>query len=189
MTRRWFNTVDAQKLLGEPSEPDGILFVDVGGSNGAEASAMARAYPNLKGSIIVQDLAGPIEDGKSRLATNVTGQVYDFYTPQPVVGAKNYFLHQVLHDWPDEQCRKILTNQKDALVKGYSRILINEIVVPDRGAGWYEVGVDMIMMCCLSATERTESEWRALIESAGLQMTEILDCDGAGEKIIVVELP
>lgn len=189
MSRRWFEVVDAERLLGEASEPDAPLFVDIGGSNGAEASAMHHAYPSLKGSIVVQDLEGPIADSKSKLPPGVVGQVYDFFTPQPLFGAKNYFLHMVLHDWPDEQCRKILSTQKDALVKGYSKILINEIVVPDRGAGWYEMGVDMIMMTCLSATERTETEWRSLIESSGLSLSEILDCDGEGEKILVVELP
>lgn len=189
MTRRWFNVVNATEVLGEATNPDAPLFVDVGGSNGKEASLMLAKYPNLKGGIVVQDLAGPIEDGKPKLPAGITAQVYNFFTPQPIIGAKNYFLHQVLHDWPDAQCREILSNQKAALVKGYSRILINDIVVPDRNAGWYEMGVDMIMMVCLSATERTETEWRTLVDSAGLQVTEILDCDGENEKIIVVELP
>ena len=189
MTRRWFEVLDTYSILGEASDTNSPLLVDVGGSNGSDASALLRVCPELKGSIVVQDLEGPIADSKSKLPAGIVGQVYDFFTPQPVIGAKNYFLHMVLHDWPDEQCRRILSNQKEALVKGYSKILINEIVVPDRGAGWYEMGVDMIMMTCLSSTERTESEWRNLIKSAGLIVSEILNCNGEGEKILVVELP
>ncbi|KAG6354382.1 hypothetical protein INS49_004399 [Diaporthe citri] len=30
-------------------------------------------------------------------------QVHDFFTPQPVKGARAYFTRSVLHDWPDEQ--------------------------------------------------------------------------------------
>ena len=188
MARRWFEVVDTYSVLGEASGAEAPLLVDVGGSNGSDATALLRACPKLKGSIVVQDLEFPIVDSKNKLPSGIVGQVYDFFTPQPIFGAKNYFLHMVLHDWPDAQCRQILGNQKKAMVRGHSKILINEIVVPDQGAGWYEMGVDMIMMTCLSATERTETEWRNLIESSGLVLSEILGCDGEWEKVLVVDL-
>lgn len=82
-----------------------------------------------------------------------------------------------------------MSNLKPALEPGYSKILINEIVVPDRRAEWYSTSVDMLMMACHSSAERREKHWRALIESAGLKISKIWDCDGAAEKLIEVELP
>lgn len=55
-------------------------------------------------------------------------QVHDFFTPQPIKGARAYFMRSVLHDWPDEQCRKILGHLKDAMDPGYSKILISDCV-------------------------------------------------------------
>jgi hypothetical protein len=74
------------------------------------------------------------------------------------------------------------------MVKGHSKVLLNEIVIPDTGADWYSTSVDMIMMAVHSATERTEADWRRLLESAGLKLTKIWDCEGAPEKLIEAEL-
>jgi len=46
----------------------------------------------------------------------------------------------------------------------------------------------MLMMVCHASTERREKQWRALIESAGLKICKIWDCDGEPEKLIEVEL-
>jgi O-methyltransferase domain len=81
-----------------------------------------------------------------------------------------------------------LSNLKPALEPGYSKILINEIVVPDRRAQWYSTSVDMLMMAVHASAERREKQWRALIESAGLKISNIWDCGGAAEKLIEVEI-
>jgi len=81
-----------------------------------------------------------------------------------------------------------LSNLKPALEPGYSKILINEIVVPDRRAQWYSTSVDILMMVAHSAAERREKQWRALVESVGLKISKIWDCGGAPEKLIEVEL-
>jgi hypothetical protein len=36
---------------------------------------------------------------------------------------------------------------------------LNEIVIPDEKAGWFETSVDMLMMQVHSAQERREREW------------------------------
>lgn len=95
----------------------------------------------------------------------------------------------MLHDWPDASCVEILSNLKPALEKGYSKILINEIVVPDVNAHWFATSVDFIMMACHASQERREKHWRALIESVGgLKLSKIWDCGGAPEKLIEIEL-
>ena len=81
------------------------------------------------------------------------------------IGAKYYYMRNILHDWPDEQCKQILSNLKPALRKGHSRILLNEIIIPDVGSGWFETGVDMIMLNCHSAQERREKHWVELVDS------------------------
>ena len=94
----------------------------------------------------------------------------------------------VLHDWPKDECKRALENLKPAMKPGYSRILLNEIVIPDVNAHWFATSVDMLMMLVHAAQERREVEWKELIESVpGLRMTKVWDVQGALEKIIEIE--
>lgn len=189
MNRRWFELVDLDQALGQVESQDSPLIVDVGGSVGHDLIALHESHPELDGRLILMDLPGPIRNAKrSLLPAAIETVEYDFFTPQPIVGAKNYYLHHILHDWPDNTCQEILKNQTPALKRGYSKILINDFVIPAKGAGWHEVGIDMIVMNVLSATERTETEWRSLVESVGLKVSKIWDCAGQPEKLIEVEL-
>ena len=89
-----------------------------------------------------------------------------------VTGAGVYFLRNVLHDWPDEACQKILENVKPALAP-YSRVVIQDQVVPTTGATFLNVGVDIAMMI-FSGMERSEKQWKTLLGSAGLEIVRIL---------------
>jgi hypothetical protein len=82
-------------------------------------------------------------------------------------------MHSILHDWPDEKCSQILQVQKVAMKPGYSRLLIHENVISDINADWQATSLDIIMLAMVSSKERRESEWRELIEAAGLQVLKI----------------
>lgn len=170
--------------------PDEVLMVDVGGSSGHDLVSFREHHANIPGRLVLQDLASAIEAASANAelkAKGIEAYQHDFFTPEPIIGARVYYLKMVLHDWPDEQCVQILANLKPALKKGYSRILLNEIIIPEVGAGWFETSVDMIMMSAHSAQERRENQWRRLVESVGgLKVGEIWDVDGAVEKIIEI---
>lgn len=86
------------------------------------------------------------------------------------MGARAYYFGQVLHDWPDNIVLQILSRVKAAMQKGYSKLLISDIVVPDTGASSSETSFDIQMMALLSGVERTESEWRHLLEGSGFDI-------------------
>lgn len=54
-----------------------------------------------------------------------------------------------------------------------SVILIDEMVIPNTGAAIWPSGQDLQMMMMFGAVERTEDEWRALVDRAGLKVTKI----------------
>jgi hypothetical protein len=56
---------------------------------------------------------------------------------------------------------------------GYSKIFINEIVIPDVGTGLRETNWDWTMLACLSAMERNEQQWRDILTSVGLKVIKI----------------
>ena len=96
-------------------------------------------------------------------------------------------MHSVLHDWPDDRCREILINLKSAMTKGYSKILINENVIPDKGAHFAATGLDMFMMS-FSSTERTDKMWYELLASVGLKVVKIWTYEQGTESLIEAEL-
>ena len=65
---------------------------------------------------------------------------------------------------------------------------MNEIVIPEEKAGWFETSVDMLMMQVHSAQERREREWIGLVHAVGgLVVRRIWDVEGAVEKVIEIE--
>ena len=82
-------------------------------------------------------------------------------------------MHQVFHYWPDEACRKILRNLKTAMKPGYSKLLINDAVLPDRDCPSFAAAADLNMMSISGAMERTKRQWIDLIESVDLRVVRI----------------
>ena len=105
-----------------------------------------------------------------------------------MTGARCYYLRNVLHDWPDDECIQILSQIAKAMEPGYSKILLNEMIVPDVGAEIVATQLDMIMMACFASCERTVSHWRQLIEQAGLKMEKIWTEKADSESVIEVIL-
>ncbi len=98
-------------------------------------------------------------------------------------------MHSTLHDWSDTKCVEILARVKEAMTPGYSRLLINENVIPLRNAQWEATALDMMMMMLLSSCERTEAGWRDLLEKqAGLRIIKIYTVRNGVESIIECEL-
>ncbi|KAL8723965.1 MAG: hypothetical protein Q9166_008201 [cf. Caloplaca sp. 2 TL-2023] len=107
------------------------LFVDVGGSYGSTAVAIALAVDTVH--CIVQDLPEVTVNGPSNIPQALLGRVdfiaHDFFTEQPVKGADVYYFRWIFHDWSDKYCIKILQNLIPALKTG-ARIVISEFIVP-----------------------------------------------------------
>ncbi|MCJ1382181.1 hypothetical protein MMC17_005293 [Xylographa soralifera] len=165
----WLNVypLEAQAAGLDPQAP---LFVDVGGGIGHQCQLLKQTYPNLPGRVILQDLPQTIEHAPP--IDGVSQQAHDFFTPQPVTGARFYYLRNILHDYPDERCLLILKHLKDAMGKD-SVIVIDDMVLQDSGAHWQATQLDLTMMACLGAMERTRKQWYALLEAAGLRIVGI----------------
>ena len=142
--------------------------------------------------LVLQDLQVVLNDAKAKnLDPSIELMAFDFLAEQPVKGARAYFMHWIMHDWPDEVCRRILGRLVEAMKPGYSRILIFDVVIPNTGAYWESTACDMLMMTQLAALERSEDQWHELIEEAGLglKIHKFWRCGQAAvENVIEVEL-
>ena len=85
----------------QEAEDSGRVFVvDVGAAIGAAMKELREAVPQLKGRIVVQDQERVIKAiPEGFLPSSIEPMVHDFYSPQPVKGAKVYSIRRVLHDW------------------------------------------------------------------------------------------
>lgn len=72
--------------------------------------------------------------------------------------------------------------------KGYSKLLICDVVIPPTGASAYQAGMDLNMMSVVSAYERTEAQWRKLINDAGYKVIKIWMDPRGYEGVVEAEL-
>lgn len=184
-----FFPVKERLIDGLESSPNAALLVDIGGNVGHDLEEFHKYHPDAPGRLILEDLPAVVEEARD-LSAVIRPLGYDFHKEQPIKGAKAYYMHSVLHDWPDPVCESILGRVKEAMKPGYSRLLINENVIPGTDAWWETSALDINMMALLSASERTERDWYELIEKrAGLKIVKIWSGGRGVESLIEVEVP
>lgn len=74
---------------------------------------------------------------------------------------------------------------------GYSKLLLHEMIVPEKGATNFHAILDLTMMGFNSGQERTEKEWKALLTKAGFQDIKVWlspqeDADGMVEAMLKI---
>ena len=169
-----FYPVEERLVQGLRHDGDTAAFVDVGGGEGHVLAEFNEKVPTWTGRLVLQEQEPVVHIAKTKPhAPLIELTVHDFFKPQPLRGARAYYMRYILHDWPDEECRTILRHLKDAMEPGYSKILIHECVVADRNPPWQHTALDIYMMALFATQERTEREWRELLSSVGLRVTGI----------------
>lgn len=191
----WTDVYDTSKLVEgtdfSTSAPP--FFVDIGGLHGLDTARLLSKQPELPTSarLVVQDLPEVVsayQEATQEVDPRISRMAYDFFTPQVLTGARAYFFHAVPHDWPDAECIRIFENVKAAMKKGYSKLLIYEMVIPVQGAAKLMTTLDLELMSCLSGMERTEEQWRKLLGGLGFNIVSISRHPRAVESVIEVEL-
>ncbi|KAI0386952.1 S-adenosyl-L-methionine-dependent methyltransferase [Hypomontagnella monticulosa] len=174
---------DALKKVTAGKNEKGVSFVDIGGSIGHQCKAFKKRAPGLQATIVLEDLEevvanAELEDGIEKVAV-------DFLKDQPVKGAASYYMRSVLRNWPDQYSRTILGHLRDAMHE-HSLLLIDEIVLPDRGAHRYETQLDLTMLAMLNAEARTETHWRRLLSEVGMDVKDIVYYEEDTKEAIII---
>jgi SAM-dependent methyltransferase len=155
-------------------------IVDVGGGYGALLPPILRAHPET--TAVVFDLSRCREGAarvfeKTRIAERCEFVVGDFFEDPLPPGADVYVLKSVIHDWDDQRSLTILRNCRAAAAEG-CRLLVIEVVVPDRiGTSQDDrmiVANDLNMLVSTGGRERTETEYRRLLDRASFAVTRIV---------------
>lgn len=179
----------AERLIEgfDPHNSD-VLLVDVGGGRGHDTLSFATRHAPHPGKVVLQDREPVIAEVQDKDKLPFECVAHDFFTPQPIRGARVYSLHSILHDWDDVEGIRILENLKPALKPGYSRVLLNEIVLSEEHPTIAATSMDMMMLAHSAVREGTEADWRAILAKAGLTLLKIYDYPGVAESVIEAEL-
>jgi hypothetical protein len=151
-------------------------LVDVGGGQGVLLAAILRSAPQLRAVLVDRPMV--IERARAWLAQEQLGERCelvpgDFFASVPD-GGDAYLLSRVIHDWDDEDARRILITCAAAMT-GASRLLLVEAIVPERAQDRPEaIRMDLHMLMLLGARERTEAEFRRLLGGAGLEVRRVV---------------
>jgi O-methyltransferase/methyltransferase family protein len=143
-------------------------IVDVGGGNGALLRALFNRVQGMSG--IVFDLPETKRD--SSLGERIEFVAGSFFEHVPAGHA--YVLSRILHDWNDEKAAAILRVIREAAPDDARLLVLDNVVPPGNepnGAKW----LDLLMLVLAGGRERSEPDWRALLEGAGFAVEQIED--------------
>jgi hypothetical protein len=144
------------------------LIADVGGGRGEALRRILTRFPGPRGLVFDRDdvVAAFPDDG--RMAGRIATEAGRFFDRVPT-GPDIYLLMRVLHDWSDDDCRRILKNCRAAMGNGARLLICEQILDPDPASGdpfLYLVDTQMMAMFG-TARERSEGEFKALLVETG----------------------
>ena len=70
-----------------------------------------------------------------------------------------------------------------------SKILIDDMVLPERGSSWRSTQLDITMSVALAALELTHAEWVALLDAAGLKIEKMYQYTEQVHDYLIVAVP
>jgi O-methyltransferase domain len=152
-------------------------LMDVAGGHGALLRAILNKYPGMRG--MVMDLDHVIGSAKNvmdnqTLAHRCEFLVGDFFAAVPT-GADAIIMKHIIHDWDDDKAALILRNCRNALGgKPGAKVILVESVLPEGNEPHFGKILDVEMFVLPGGRERTEKEFRALFEAAGLRLNRIV---------------
>jgi hypothetical protein len=150
------------------------VLADIGGGNGSLLTGVLKRYAAMRG--ILFDLGHVVGRAQANLqAAGVADRCQviegNFFETVPA-GADAYLFRHIIHDWTDEQSLQILGHCR-TVIPETGRLLLVECVVPPGNDPSASKDFDITMMTFPGGMERTELEFKALLDRAGFKMTSV----------------
>jgi acetylserotonin N-methyltransferase len=149
-------------------------IVDLGGATGHLAIAACEAYPHLRATVVdlqrVERFAREYIAASSA-AARVEFVVADFFT-DPLPAGDLYALGRILHDWDDRKVHALLKRIAASLPSGGGILIAEALVNDDHSGPVYAIMQDLNMLVCTDGRERTATEYKTLLETAGFSSVE-----------------
>ncbi len=150
-------------------------IVDVAGGHGSITLELLARHKHLNG--VVFDLPEVIAGahavidaaGLSERCKAVGGSMMR----EVPAGGDAYLVAWILHNWGNDEAISILRNCREAMASG-GKVLVLEMVIPPGGDHFPGKALDLEMLVIAGGLERTEEEYRALFDEAGLVLNRVV---------------
>jgi hypothetical protein len=161
--------------------------VDVGGGKGHLLKDIRNVNALIKP--IVFDTPKMIDDAKELWNGEDGVQLVagDFFKSVPE--ADVYVLKHILHDWDEDTCVNIMKtlHASASKVKG-SKVLIIEMLLDDaKRLTQIQAFLDLQMLSLVNGKERSEKQWKPILEKSGFNLKRIVRT--GGELVIIEAVP
>jgi len=165
----------ARAILEAYNFSDFKSICDIGGGQGVFLIQLLAAYPHIMG--YVADLPGAVVSAEKTIAKAKIGDrckaiPYNFHKEAPPA-CDAYFLVNVLHDWDDEICIRILKNITNAMDADTKLWIIEYIIEPGPGFSVAKL-LDIEVLVMNGGRERSINEYKTLVGAAGLEVLKII---------------
>jgi hypothetical protein len=148
--------------------------VDVGGGQGGFIAEVLKAYPSVTG--VLYDQPSVVSDPAALNATGMQDRCEivggNFFESVPR-DADCYVIKRVLWDWNDETSIALLQRCQEAMTED-GRVLVLDLVMPTGNEPHPIKDADLMMMVLEEGRARTEEEYHALYQRAGLKITRFV---------------
>lgn len=144
------------RILRHARLPAEGCLADLGGGQGELLQGLLESLPGARGWLLDRN------PGPSGPRFEVV--IGSFFEPLPQ--ADVYLLKHVLHNWPDEDCLRLLENCARALKPGARLLIVEDL----KGADWESAQMDLHMLVLHGGEERSLSELTSLLQQARLQL-------------------
>lgn len=148
---------------------------DIGGGHGSLLAAVLRDHPNLQGTLFDQ----PHVASEARPLLNAAGVLDrcrvvggDMFAGVPT-GCDALIMKFILHDWEDREAEAILRSCRTAVAHGAALFIVEYLLEPPN-RGLYAKMSDLNMLLGPGGRERTESEYAALLGTAGFSLRRVV---------------
>lgn len=160
------------------------VVADIGGGTGALLAAILGIFPAVSGILAEQPQI--LQEASNVLTTagvrdRVTLVECDFFAEVPR-GADAYVLLRVLHDWGDEDALRALRRVGEAMEPSARLLVIDGVVGPPNEDPLTKF-LDLMMLVSAGGRERTEVEWRSLLDTAGFRVDAVVPA-GPGRSVL-----
>ncbi|KIX06816.1 uncharacterized protein Z518_04792 [Rhinocladiella mackenziei CBS 650.93] len=172
----------------QEKDPDRACLIDIGGGVGNVVKRILDEYKDLSPKNVILQDQGSVIDIAEREKIPPEGvklMKHDFWTEQPVKGAKAYYFRRVFHDYSDELCAKALKQIIPVMTASDSRVLIADMLLPEimTEKEAHTAALDVACMV-MGGKERTEENFRQLFDSVGLEVVAIHRAPGAAAGVV-----
>jgi SAM-dependent methyltransferase len=155
-------------------------IVDLGGGRGGLLAQILARTPQATGVLFEQPalLADRAALAVAPLLARCELVPGNFFEGIPA-GGDVYIYKRIIHTWTAPESIRLLEMARAALAPGGRVLIVDVVIRPGNERQRGKLSDLMLMMLGAEGRERTEDEYRGLIEAAGLELVGVTDTDSA----------